>query len=126
MITLDWELILADCIEKLIPIAFLILSAWITRELNKSNVRDEHKVLVADALKIIERCVLSTKQKVVDGLKAEGKFDKEAQKMAFDSCASDINLMLSDAMKLALESTYGSLEHVLETLIEASVSESKK
>lgn len=125
MITIDWEVIIADCIERLIPIAFLILSAFILRVLNKAGARDEHKALVSDALTIIERCVLATKQKLVDGLKAEGKFDKAAQKMVYDECMKDVNLLLSDSMKLALEATYGSLEKVLEILVEANVATSK-
>ena len=93
--------------------------------LNKAGARDEQKALVSDALTIIERCVLATKQKLVDGLKAEGKFDKAAQKMVYDECMKDVNLLLSDSMKLALEATYGSLEKVLEILVEANVATSK-
>ena len=58
-------------------------------------------------------------QTVVDALKAEGGFTKEKQVEVKRECLALIETMLTDAMRLAIETIYGSLELVLDTFIEA-------
>lgn len=70
-------------------------------------------------------CVIATNQTYVDALKAQGAFDLEAQKIAFNKTKEAILGMLTDDMKLALEEVYGDLSLFIQTKIESEVNFNK-
>lgn len=70
-------------------------------------------------------CVIATNQTYVDALKAQGAFDLEAQKIAFNKTEEAILGMLTDDMKLVLEEVYGDLTLFIQTKIESEVNFNK-
>lgn len=66
-------------------------------------------------------CVLATNQTYVDSLKAEGKFDLEAQKIAFQKTYNAVMAILSDDAKQYLISAIGDLDKFVTDKIEAQV-----
>lgn len=66
-------------------------------------------------------CVLATNQTYVDSLKAEGKFDLEAQKIAFQKTYDAVMAILSDDAKQYLISAIGDLDKFVTDKIEAQV-----
>ena len=69
----------------------------------------------------ITDCVIATNQTYVDALKAEGKFDAEAQKKAFSlTCNAVLSILTEDAKKYLSESL-GDLESYITSKIESQV-----
>lgn len=70
-------------------------------------------------------CVLATKQTYVDTLKAQGSFDQEAQKVAFERTYAAIQDLLTDELKNYLSSITGDATNYLSQMIESQVSLNK-
>lgn len=74
----------------------------------------------------VEDAVTYVSQTMVDSLKADGKFDKDAQRQAFQTALSNtLNALSGDARKF-LFNTYEDVTSVLTTKIEAAVKRSKQ
>ena len=73
----------------------------------------------------VSNCVLATTQTYVDSLKKQGRFDEEAQKIAFTMSYEAVLATLNDEAKIYLTNLYGDLETYLGQLIEAEVSRNK-
>ena len=71
-------------------------------------------------------CVIATNQTYVDSLKAQGKFDIEAQKKAFEMTYNSVINILTDDAKLYLTNIYGDLNTYITNMIEAEVNKNKK
>lgn len=74
----------------------------------------------------IEDCVIATNQTYVETLKAQGKFDAEAQKEAFNKTFNAVLNILSEDAKKYIEETAGDLTIYLTQQIEARVNKTKK
>lgn len=70
-------------------------------------------------------CVMATNQTYVDALKAEGKFDIEAQKIAFKKTYDAVFQILTEDAKVYLSNALGDLEAFVNNMIEAKVSTTK-
>ena len=66
-------------------------------------------------------CVLATTQTYVEALKKEGKFDADAQKIAFTKTYTNVMNILSKEAKKYLEEAIGDLETYVYNKIEAEV-----
>lgn len=74
---------------------------------------------------IVSQAVVSTTQTYVDSLKAQGKFDSEAQRIAFEKTKDTvIELLAQDAVDFLAE-MYGDVDLWLDTKIEQMVNETK-
>ena len=71
-------------------------------------------------------CVIATNQTYVDSLKAQGKFDAEAQKKAFEMTYNSVINILTEDAKVYLTSIYGDLTAYITNMIEAEVNKNKK
>ena len=69
----------------------------------------------------ISDCVLATTQTYVESLKKEGKFDLEAQKIAFTKTYDAVMQILTDDAKKYLTNAVGDLETFITSKIEADV-----
>ena len=69
----------------------------------------------------IINCVLSTTQTYVDSLKKEGKFDADAQKIAFTKTYTNVMKILSEDARKYLENAIGDLETYVYNRIESEV-----
>ena len=91
----------------------------------EANKTQEEKELAEKYLNMVEdtvaKCVLATNQTYVDSLKAEGKFDTEAQKIAFNKTLDAVLAILSDDAKNYLTHIFGDLNVFLSNLIESQV-----
>lgn len=74
----------------------------------------------------ITNCVIATNQTYVDSLKKEGKFDEEAQKVAFEKTLNAVLDILSEDAKIYIKETTGDLNTYLSQMIEAEVNKNKK
>ena len=73
----------------------------------------------------IINCVISTTQTYVEALKKEGKFDTDAQKIAFTKTYTNVMAILSKDAKKFLEEAIGDLETYVYNKIEAEVNLTK-
>ena len=70
-------------------------------------------------------CVIATNQTYVEALKAQGSFDAEAQKVAFNLTYDAVIKVLGDDAKDCLTNIYGDLSAYISNLIEAEVNRNK-
>ena len=91
----------------------------------ETNRSQEEKELASKYLSMVEKtvadCVMATNQTYVDSLKAEGKFDAEAQKNAFNNTLNAVLAILSEDAKNYLTQIFGDLNVYLTNLIESQV-----
>lgn len=73
----------------------------------------------------IVTCVIATNQTYTDSLKQQGKFDADAQKIAFEKTLTAVKSILSDDAKQYIIETTGDLNAYLTQLIEAEVKKNK-
>lgn len=74
----------------------------------------------------IVNCVIATNQTYVEALKKEGKFDEQAQKVAFEKTLNAVLAVLSDDAKNYLREITGDINTYLTQRIEAEVNKNKK
>jgi hypothetical protein len=129
---MDWMLILSQIFEIVIlPLlgigtAYVIALVRAKIQEMKENKEDVlyHKYL--DMLNdTIADCVLATTQTYVEALKKEGKFDLDAQKIAFTRTYENVMAILADEAKEYLQTAIGDLSAYVENMIEAEVNRNK-
>lgn len=124
------------CIVPLLGILTTFLVSFIKTKkeevLNKisADKTEEQKKTLEKYLNLVETtvvdCVQATNQTYVETLKAEGSFDAEAQKVAFNKTLESVLGILSDDAKEYLTEIFGDLNIYLTNLIESKVNTSKK
>lgn len=123
---MDWMELLSKifelCIIPLIGILTSYLIAFIrmkkTELVNKTEDEKAQKYLDMIGETVID-CVLTTNQTYVDSLKAQGKFDVEAQKIAFQKTYDMVIKFLSAEAKDYIAEVYGDVTEYLTSKIEA-------
>ena len=83
-----------------------------------SDIADKYIIMLSET---IQDCVTATTQTYVESLKASGKFDAEAQKIAFNKTYEAVMAILSDEAKEYLTVLYGDLQTHITNRIEAEV-----
>ena len=73
----------------------------------------------------VSDCVKTTNQTYVDSLKQQGKFDEEAQKVAFQKSLNAVLALLTKEAKEYLTAAYGDLNLYLTNKIESTVEKEK-
>ena len=124
--------ILTTLVQVLVIPAIPVLVAYLVKYLKAKAEQTTTKInnelirtYLQEATDAVLQAVTYTAQTYVDTLKKQGKFDKEAQKTAFNT-AKDIALkLLTDEAKQMIEDLYGDLMLWLETKIEQTVKEQK-
>ena len=114
------ELVLLPAIPVIVTYVVKTLKAHIEAKIADVNNKDVAKYLT-QICDIISQVVTSTTQTYVDTLKAQGKFDANAQKLAFEKTRTAILSMLSEESRDLLEKLYGDVDTWLETKIEQEV-----
>lgn len=130
---MEWMVILQQvfelCIIPLLGIVTFYIVQFIktkTEELNANNSNEILSKYVEMLSNTICECVIATNQTYVDSLKAQGKFDAEAQKKAFEMTYNSVINILTDEAKVYLTSIYGDLTAYITNMIEAEVNKNKK
>ena len=129
---MDWMIILSQLFELvLIPLlgglaTFLIILIRKKGEEISAKLDDDRKKEYVQLLtETITNCVSATSQTYVDSLKAQGKFDAEAQKVAFEKTYTAVFAILTDDAKVYLGKIYGDLHTYITQRIEAQVNANK-
>ena len=130
---MEWMVILQQifelCIIPLLGIVTFYIVQFIktkTEELNATNSNEVLSKYIEMLSNNICECVIATNQTYVDSLKAQGKFDAEAQKKAFEMTYNSVINILTDEAKIYLTSIYGDLTAYITNMIEAEVNKNKK
>ena len=129
---MDWMELLSQifelCVLPLLGVLTMFAVQFIRTKTQEIAVKNDNEILnkyldmVSDT---ITECVIATNQTYVEALKKQGKFDAEAQKVAFNLTYSAVMTILSEDAKEYLTIAYGDLTAYITTQIEASVNLNK-
>ena len=129
---MEWIVILQQLFEvviiPLIGVLTGILIKYINSKANEAiaateNEQTQKYIALLDGT--ITSCVLATTQTYVDSLKKQGKFDEEAQKIAFEMTYNAVLNVLTEDAKKYLTAFYGDLGAYMTNKIEAEVKNTK-
>ena len=129
---MEWLAILYEIFEVCIIPLLGVLTFYIvqfirvkTAELNSKNDNDTLSKYITMLSDTVIDCVIATNQTYVDSLKAQGKFDMEAQKIAFEMTYNAVIKVLNNEAKDYLTNIYGDLSTYITNMIEAEVNRNK-
>lgn len=125
---MDWMMILSQLFEIVIFPLLAIGAVYLInlikikiQELKQKKDNELHSKYLGMLETTIIDCVLSTTQTYVEALKKEGKFDADAQKIAFTKTYTNVMAILNKDAKKYLEEAIGDLETYVYNKIEAEV-----
>lgn len=124
--------ILYIVLTVILPVVATYAVNLIKAKINESNIiadatqNENTTKIIENALSDVMDSVLYINQIYVDALKTSGKFDKDAQKNAFNRAYTEAINMISDESKKIIEHVYGSFDKWLKLKIETSVNMAKK
>ena len=101
---------------------------WINAQANNLKTKTDNDVLdkyLEMLANTVSKCVIATNQTYVESLKKEGKFDAEAQKVAFEKTYTAVMEIISVDMIDYLTEFVGDFETFLMQSIEAEVNANK-
>lgn len=113
-------LVLVPAIPIVAKYAVDAFKAWSVEKLANADNALVSKYLT-EITDMICQVVMCTSQTYVDALKAEGKFDAEAQKVAFNTTKDNVIKLLTQEAKEFLAEAYGDIDLWLDTKIEQIV-----
>ena len=122
--------IIETCVISPLLIA---VTSYVIAFLHKQTVRlqetvknEKMKNLIGIAEGIVSQAVNTVSQTYVDGLKAEGKFDAEAQKAAFEKSKAYVYTLMTEDTLNAIRENYGNLDTWVSTKIEENIANNKQ
>lgn len=129
---MDWLELLFQIFEVCIIPLLGVLTAFVIKfikakelEINAKHDNDVLAKYVRMLSETITDCVIATNQTYVESLKAQGSFDTEAQKIAFQKTFDSVMAVLSVEAKEYLSEAYGDLAAYITNRIEAEVNVNK-
>lgn len=129
---MDWMLVLEQVFKICIFPLLGALTIWIIsliKAKKKEILEKNDNELLAKYLNMLDdtitSCVLATNQTYVESLKAQGRFDLEAQKIAFEKTYNAVLDILADDAYEYLVVAVGDLQSYITSRIEANVNMSK-
>ena len=120
-----FQVVLVPAVPVLLKILYNFVVAY-TAEKSEKIESEKVRGYVNDAVKAVMTAVTSTFQTYVDSLKKQGKFDEEAQKIAFNTARDTALLMLTQDMRDAVTTVYGDFDTWLSKTIEQLVLANKE
>ena len=125
---MDWLQLLFQIFEVCIIPLFGLLTAFVIKfikakelEANAKHDNETLKKYTSMLSETITECVIATTQTYVESLKAQGQFDADAQKIAFQKTYDAVMAVLSEEAKEYLTTAYGDLAIYITNKIEAEV-----
>lgn len=123
---MDWNPIIAMLLEKLVPLACLVVGVLVIRWLKKKGVQQDELNYIQTAYSMLTKAVMNTNQVWVDAIKqSEGKLTAEQQAEARERTIEIFKEMITESVKLAIEAIYGSVDKWLDLNLESAVGEVK-
>ena len=95
------------------------------KDINKTHDNETAAKYINMLGETVTSCVLTTSQTYVESLKKQGRFDEEAQKIAFEMSYNAVLTVLSNEAKTYLSTIYGDLNTYIKQLIESEVIRNK-
>ena len=130
---MDWLNLLTQIFEVCIIPLLAVLTTYIVKyiQVKSAEITSKSENELVDKYVnmlsyTISSCVVATNQTYVESLKKQGKFDAEAQKIAFNMTLEAVLGILSDDAKKYLTEAFGDLNAYITSQIEASVNVNKK
>lgn len=129
---MDWTNILTQFFELVLFPLLIIGSTYLiyflsvkTKEIKDKTDNDTLDKYLDMLNNTITQCVIATTQTYVSSLKQQGKFDAEAQKIAFQKTYDNVMSILTAESKYYLQTALGDLEAYVNNKIEAEVALNK-
>lgn len=123
---MDWNPIIAMLLEKLVPLACLVVGVLVIRWLKKKGIQQDELNYIQTAYSMLTKAVMNTNQVWVDAIKqSEGKLTVEQQAEAREKTIEIFKEMITESVKLAIEAAYGSVDKWLDLNLESAVGEVK-
>ena len=129
---MEWTVIIGELFKVvLIPLLGFLVKYFCqfvnikAEEIKQKNDNDTFKKYIDMLNETIQTTVIATNQTYVESLKAQGKFDAEAQKAAFQMTYDTVLKTLSEEAKKYLSSAVGDLNSYITSAIEKNVNENK-
>lgn len=129
---MDWMEVLYKIFELCVLPLLGVLTAFVvqfirtkTAEITAKNNNETLNKYINMLSDTITECVIATNQTYVESLKKEGKFDTQAQKVAFNLTYNAVMKILSEEAKDYLSNIYGDLTTYVTNQIEAAVNLNK-
>lgn len=116
------------CVIPLLGVLTTFLVKWLntkinqTKEASNSELQKKYLSMLNDT---ITNCVIATTQTYVETLKKQGKFDVEAQKIAFNMTYEAVIGLITDEASEYLTEAVGDLQLYVKNKIEAEVNINK-
>ena len=123
---MNWMNILSIFLEGAVPIILSVIGALTVKWLKKKGIQDDELQYLQTAYSLLTKAVINTNQLWVDAIKKSEGSLTEAQKAEARVKTTEIfKEMITDNVKLALETAYGSVDKWLDLNLEAAVGEVK-
>ena len=129
---MDWLDLLYDILKLCVIPLLGVLTAYAVKWFNAKEIEVLDKIendtadkYVAMLFETVRDCVSATTQTYVDSLKKQGRFDAEAQKIAFNMTFDAVMAVLTNDAKDYLTEIYGDLTACITNKIEAEVKAQK-
>lgn len=129
---MNWSELISNifqvCLLPLLGILTRYLVAFIamkSEEMKQKTNNETAQKYLQMATDTITACVIATNQTYVESLKAQGKFDKEAQEVAFNKTLEAVLALMNEEVKEYITEVFGDLNTYLTTQIEAAVNGTK-
>ena len=124
----DMLLLIKDIFELCIFPLLIALTGFLIKFINKKSNELEETIMSEKEKKYIQMlnstitdCVIATTQTYVESLKAQGKFDAEAQKIAFNMTYEAVVKLLTSEAEEYLKVAIGDLNLYITQRIESEV-----
>ncbi len=121
--------ILLDVLSALVTFVLVPLLSWggveLVKWLSTKTKNEKLQKYIDDATTAVVVAVSEVTQTYVDTLKKEGKFDKDAQKLAFELAKEKALILINDNSKKAINTIYNDFDYWLNLIIEQKVKEQK-
>lgn len=121
--------ILLDVIGVLVTSILTPLLTWggieLVKWLSTKTKNEKVQKYIEEATNAVVVAVSEVSQTYVETLKKEGKFDKDAQKVAFEKAKAQALALISSNSKKAINTIYNDFDYWLNLMIELKVKELK-
>lgn len=129
---MDWNKILMDVLFLVITVVLPVITRYVVVLVNAkiaektAKLEDENlKKYIDAATQAVSLAVLTVQQTYTDAMKAAGKFDKEAAKIAKEMALEKAKSIITEESRKYVEMLYGDFESWIDQSIETLVRESK-